>query len=198
MQGVLQLITAPDATKRIVTVAQAKRWARVEIVDDDETLEDVLAACVASIDGRDGWLARALLTQTWDYLLDGFPAVIWMPLAPVASITHVKYLDTTGVEQTLDASMYRTDLVTLPPRICPANGQVWPSTYNVSNAVTVRAVYGYGAEGTDVPAPIRLALRIMAAHFFEHREPVLTGTIAEELPLHLRQMLVTYRMRPIA
>ena len=104
---------------------------------------------------------RALLTQTWDLKLDAFPCadeVIWLPKPPVASVTSITYLDTAGASQTWSSSLYRTDLPAGPmaqrARITPAYAQYYPSTYGVTNAVTVRFVCGYGG-ATDVPAMLR-------------------------------------------
>lgn len=187
----LSLITAPTAEP--VTLAEAKSHLRVDSADDDTLITALIAAARLHLDGKDGWLGRALVTQTWDLLLDDFQGVIRLPLAPVQSITSVTYLDTAGVLQTLAASKYRTDLVTEPARITEEFGMVWPSTYGVVNAVTIRFVAGYGAPGA-VPEAIKLGLKALIAHFYEQREPVLIGGGAVEIQLHLERILMPYRV----
>lgn len=99
------------------------------------------------------YLKRALITQTVDLHLDCFPC--WtIKLPPLQSVTAITYFDSNGVEQTLAADQYLVDSTTLPARITPAYGLVWPSTQYRNNAVKVRFVAGYGA-ASAVPACVK-------------------------------------------
>lgn len=199
----LSLVTAPTAEP--VSVPEAKVAARIDIDTDDDYIAALLIAARQHLDGPDGWLGRALMLSTWDLKLDAFPSVLRLPLAPVASVTSITYLDTAGVSQTLSSALYVTDLVTEPARLTPLFGGVWPSTYRQVNAVTVRFVAGYyhlvaavvTGSPADVPEPIRMAIKALVAHWYEHREPVLVGTISEKLPMHVEALLAPYRMWPI-
>lgn len=73
---------------------------------------------------------------------------IRIPLAPLVSVTSIKYLDTAGAQQTLAADQYRVDTDSLPGRITPAYGVTWPELYPVSAAVIVRFVAGFVAPFT--------------------------------------------------
>ncbi len=98
---------------------------------------------------------RALITQTWDMYLDHFPAwEQYIPMPTAQSIDSVSYVDTNGVTQTLDPSLYHVDLNSQPARITPAFGLIWPVTRWQTNAVTIRFTCGYGASA-DVPDGIR-------------------------------------------
>jgi uncharacterized phiE125 gp8 family phage protein len=198
----LSLVAGP--TVEPITLPECKLFMRVDVNADDALIESLIVACRQAIDGRDGWLGRALCTQTWDLVLDGFRfrslagfhAGVRLPLAPVSSVTSIKYLDLSGVLQTLDPSLYVTDFVTEPARITPVFGAVWPSTYYQVNALTIRFVAGYGA-AADVPEGIKLGLKAMVAHFYENREPVAPGLMAV-IPLHVEHLLAPYRMFAMA
>lgn len=108
---------------------------------------------------------RAFITQTWEDKRDGFPSsddAIWLPKAPLISVTSVTYVDTNGVTQTWSNALYTVDAPAGPKarfgQIVPNYGQVFPSTRDVVNAVTVRFVAGYGAAAA-VPTLIKACLK---------------------------------------
>ncbi len=194
----LVLVTAPTAEP--VSLDEAKNHLRLTSNAEDLLLTAFIKAARQHVDGRDGWLNRALITQTWDLVLDCFPASsdcpILVPLPPLQSITSITYLDSNGASQTWAAIDYTVDAKSEPGRILPAYGKSYPSTRAVMNAVTVRFVAGYGGT-VAVPDPLKLAIGALVAHFYEHREPIiLTGGIGSPvpLPMHVEALLMPYRI----
>lgn len=115
-------------------------------------------------------LNRYLITQTVDVHFDEFPrAQEFLALPPVQSVTSVTYLDADGVEQTWDAAEYRVDAVRAPARITLAYGYSWPTTRDVSQAVAVRCVVGYGAANA-VPDCIKQWMLARIKHNYDHPE----------------------------
>ena len=124
------------------------------------------------IDGKDGWLGRAIVSQTWELSLDTFPAdEIQIPLVPLVSITSVVYDDEDGIEQTIDGADY-----TLDPAgwVVTAGDYSWPTPITAINAVRVRFVAGYG-DAADVPATIKAAILLMVGDLYAQRESFATG-----------------------
>ena len=107
---------------------------------------------------------RGFITQTWDLKLGGFPCddVIWLPKAPLVSVTSVTYVDPAGATQTWSSALYTVDAPAGPKAragcLVPNYGQAFPSTRDVVNAVTVRFVAGYGAAAA-VPVLIKACLK---------------------------------------
>lgn len=62
------------------------------------------------------------------------------------------------------------------------------------NAVAVRCVVGYGSTASTVPAAIRAAMKILIGHWFEHREPVVTGTIVAQMPMSVDALLWPFKV----
>jgi uncharacterized phiE125 gp8 family phage protein len=151
----LKLITGPALEP--VTTAEVKSSARVDDTAYDAQATLAIAAMRSQAEAR---LARCLITQTLELILDDFPAgEIDLIIPDVLSITSVKYIDTTGVEQTLINTAYtlgedsiNADLFWL----YPAQNVVWPATLGSANAVRIRFTAGYGATAADVPSDIRL------------------------------------------
>ena len=164
-----------------VTLAEAKAHARVYTDADDTELEAFIAA---SRDLAEKATRRQLITATWELAADSFPAVgyIELPRPPLQTVTHVKYLDTAGVLQTLDSALYVVDVRGLVGRVQLKSNQVWPATLEQSGAVVVTYVAGYGATGAAVPALLRQGILMRVAHWYANKESTISGTIIASVP----------------
>jgi uncharacterized phiE125 gp8 family phage protein len=192
----LTRITAP--TLEPLTLQQVKNHLRVEHADDDSVIEPLIAAALGQVDGRDAPLGRALMTQQWDWTLDGFPprrnAALLVPLPPLRSVEQITYLDTAGVSQTWTPAEYRVDIAETPGRLTPAFGFDWPQAQAVTASVTVSFTAGYGASPQDVPEPIRWAMLLMIGHWYSNREAVNVGNIVTAFPMSVDALLAPYRI----
>lgn len=178
----------------LVSLEEAKAHLRVDFDDDDDYIESLVEGVTNTLDGPDGWLGRALITQTLEWRGDEFgPCDIRLPYPPIISIVCVKYDDDAGNEQTVSSSDYR--LVGQPsmPRLALAYGASWPSTRWQSECVRIRYTAGYGTAVDSVPAPIRQAVLLMIAELYENRE-LTTDRSRAELPFSAMALLSTYRV----
>src|SRR5262245_4977660 len=85
---------------------------RIDGTSEDALLLTMLAAARRSLEGREGTLGRALLTQTWDWTLDAWPSCpepLAVPLAPLQSVTSIKLRDSAGAVTTVDPTTYQVD-----------------------------------------------------------------------------------------
>lgn len=189
VDGTLELVTPP--TVEPVTVQECKDWMRVTLDDEDTLITDLIAAARGHVEELTG---RALLTQTWDYWLDEFPyCEMDIPRPKIQSVTYIKYLDTSGVLQTLSSSLYTVDTKRSPGRIVPSYGNVWPVAQYVPNAVQVRYIAGYGDEPEDVPTQLRQATKVLVATMYENRE-AMSDVSLETVPMAFYQLLNQHRM----
>ena len=185
------LVTAPVAEP--ISVIEAKDHLRVTDGAEDALITALITAARQSIEGRFGSLGRALMTQTWDWFLDGFPASgapMEVPFPPLQSVTSITYTDDAGASQTWASSKYSVNTKSLIGLIAPAYGESYPSTRAMMNAVTVRFVAGFGA-GADVPMPIRQAMLLQIGHMYEQRETHVFGATVEMLPT-VKNLLAPY------
>lgn len=189
MSNELTLIAAPSLQP--ITVAEAKLQSRVLETAEDTLIASYIAAATDYLDGRDGILGRALLTQTWEYTLCRFPpeSYLCLPLAPVQAIVSIVYHDVNGADQTFSAANYLLDADKhWRPKVHLAYGASWPAIREEPSAVKVRATYGY----TVVPPPLRHAIVLLVAHWFENREPVNIGNITTDLPFSVNALVEPY------
>lgn len=167
----MKLTVATTPAEPPISVAEAKAFLRVEHDDDDEEILAMIEAETARLDGRDGILGRALVTQEWVLTLDAFPAAyIELPLPPCQSVEFLTYLDAAGDEQ--DITDFRAYGLggSDPVRLYPAAGSSWPDTAELPGAVTVEFTAGYG-DPADVPAIIREGIKAAVAARYDKREP---------------------------
>lgn len=137
---------------------------------------------------------RALVTQTWDLVLDAFPCgrVIDLPRPPLVSVTYLKYVDTAGVLQTWAAANYVVQAPAGPRsargRLALAYGKTWPSTYGELGDVTIRLVCGYGAPSA-VPALLKDGMLLDLGFLYG-------GGQAEMLPERVRDLYRSFKSYP--
>lgn len=194
----LTLITAPPVEP--VTLAEAKAHLRIDHSDEDEMVAALIVAARQHIDGKDGWLGRALVTQTWQLALTAFPAGgIRVPLPPLIEVESITYLDTSGATQTLAQAAYQVT-GTEPAMILPAYGTTWPTTRWQPEAVKVRFIAGYApgaGSPTDyrenVPQAIRQAMLLLITHWYENRGATTEHT-ASLLPFAVQALLTPYKV----
>jgi uncharacterized phiE125 gp8 family phage protein len=176
-----KLITAP--TVEPLDATTLKLWCRIDGSDEDTLLTSLfIPAARLACENATG---RALITQTWESVLDGWPAASAIELlrAPVIAITSVKYIDTAGVEQTMDSADYALDKDSEPGWLLPAYDTDWPEARDTANAVRVRYTAGYGATAADVPQALRMWIALHAAAAYQSREA------ASDKPLHINPAL---------
>ncbi|MFH1806832.1 MAG: hypothetical protein ABID63_18280 [Pseudomonadota bacterium] len=176
-------LTTPPA-ERLVTLAAAKAQLRVPdaFTADDDYINGLVLAAESYLDGRQGILGRALITQTWTGTIDDcFPEQITVPLPPLQSVTSIKYIDGDGAQQTLAAETYQVIANAEPGLIVPAFGQSWPTVRRQRQAVEVVFVAGYG-DAAGLPARVRQMVLFLISHWYINRVPVNIGNIVNSIP----------------
>lgn len=189
----LSVYTAP-ATEP-VTTAEAKAHLRVDISTDDTLIGLLVTAARQHLETICG---RALVTQTLDVQFDRWPdgSVIYLPRAPLQSITSITYSKADASTGTLSSSDYVVDIKSQPGRVLLKSAASWPSDeLQVGAAVTVRFVAGYGAAAA-VPQPLKQAILLLVGHWYENREAVIdTGRkTLLPLPMAVNSLIYPYRI----
>ena len=162
----LKLIT--PATELAVSLADVKAHLRVDTTDEDTLITAYITAAAELAEQATG---RALMPQTWELTLDAFPEAFELTRVPAASITSLKYYDTTGVQQTMSALTYTLDNADDfgPAFVVPAYNGTWPDSRDQINAVALRYVAGY-ATAAAVPDSIKAWLKLQVGAMYENRQ----------------------------
>jgi uncharacterized phiE125 gp8 family phage protein len=216
------LITPPAAEP--VTLDEVKAQARVDTDVDDALLAGLVTAARLWAEQYTG---RAFINQTWQMWLDIWPSIfeLWwdgmrqgpvtgldavnfisLPRPPLVSVTSVTYYDNLDNATVWDPSNYFVDTVREPGRLALRMGSVWPAPTRLTNGIGIEYVAGYGADGDSVPGTIKLAIRQLISHWYEHRGEAATaastrGTVITPMtpvPLVIQALLDPYRLRRLA
>jgi len=217
-----KLLTPPAVEP--VTLDEAKAQARVDTNVDDALLTGLI---VAARQWAESYTGRAFINQSWQMWLDlGSTALgawwdgmregsisslneinyITLPRPPLASVTSVTFYDNSDNATVWAASNYFVDTMREPGRLALRMGAVWPVPGRLTNGIGIQYVAGYGNDASDVPDVIRLAIRQLVAHWYEHRGEAATAASARgaiimptvPVPLVIQALLDPYRIRRLA
>jgi uncharacterized phiE125 gp8 family phage protein len=161
------VLTAGPAVEP-VTLAEAKAHLRV-----DGTAEDTLVASlvVTSRLHVETTMGLSLVTQSWSWFFDAWPRrrAVALPLRPVQSIAAVRLYDEAGAATLLAPESYFLDGASAPARLVRQGMLTWPRPGRVGNGIEIAFTSGYGDAAGDVPAPVRQAILLLVAHWYEFR-----------------------------
>lgn len=185
----LQQVSGPAVEP--ISVAEAKEHMRVDGTSEDALISSLILTSRLHIEAA---LGLALITQSWRLLLDAWPKAgeVRIPLRPLQSVSEIKTYDAADAASVVATDRYVFDAASNPGRIVPGGGGL-PQLGRAANGIEISFVAGYGDNPTDVPAPIRQALLLLIAHWYEHRDPVEIGTPGVAIPASVSRLLKPYR-----
>lgn len=184
------LLSAPAIEP--VTLDEAKLFLRVEHADDDALISALIAAARMRIEAA---ARRALITQSWRLVRDAWPAdgrFSVLP-APLRAILAVRVFDTSGIAQSIDLGAFAADTASAPAAIA---FMPWSLTRpgRAVAGIEVDIEAGYGATPADVPEPLRQAIRLLTAHWYENRNLSTTNAEGTALPQSISALIAPYRV----
>jgi hypothetical protein len=178
---------------------------------EDTYLQTLLDGATAEAEMDCG---RGFGVSTWKMVLDNFPQIeglgagagympaciaagvvvgthaegeLRIPIRPVVTVTSVKYYDTAGVQQTMDAATYWVAAQT--GRIQPKNG--WPET-EAMRPEGIEVVFTAGDAAGTLPPQAKSAILLILAARYTHRGdevPSADPTGSSEIPVAAKRLL---------
>jgi hypothetical protein len=222
--GLTEITDSSPAPEMPITLAEAKTHLRVDFSADDSLISDLISAATRF---AENYTRRTFASREFRLTLPAFPRryavsyyapqdgdvwptrfgnpsqsytwpeAILLPVGPVETVSQIIYMaeDTAGapVATVLPPALYEEALSSDPAFIVPAYGETWPDTIRAPEAVVV----DFFAGGVPVPDDVKAAIKIMIAHFYEYREPIVIGTIVATVPYSVRALLAPHRRFPL-
>ena len=180
-----------EPTVQPVTLEEIRDHCGITDLEDNARLVDLIDAATRYVEGLS---RKALITQTWRETCDNFPgSIITLRRRPLQSVTHVKYYDNGGNQQTVSSGDYDVDTDADPGRIVLGYSKTWPVCRGHTNDIEIVYVAGYGDAPSNVPDSFRQAIKLLVSHGNESREAVLLGTISKEIELGVKSLLMLER-----
>lgn len=196
--GTLTLDTEP--AEEAVTTTELKSFAKIDTSADDTLIGVMNTAARKMIEDC---LAQSFVNTTFTLSFDQFPTTLDCNLGrpffeiyrtPLSSVTSIQYVDEDEATQTLAATEYDVDTLKKPGRIVQADGVTWPDVFSKPNVVTVTFVAGHGAAATDVPEKIKQLIKLLFAHWYEHRESM-SDRSWSEIPWTIQNLINQERVQ---
>lgn len=171
-----------DPPTEPVSVQEAKEHLRIDTDWDDDLLFAYIQTAREMIEE---YLGRALITQTWDMILDTLPERVELPRPPVQEVNGVYARDASDNEYEISSDHYtmeeKADLLMLSAQ----SVVTWPFHRDIAGA-RIEFVSGYGDSASDIPPPLRVGILQMVGHLYENRE-------SQAIPPGVRQIIQPYR-----
>lgn len=184
------LITGPLVEP--ITLAEAKLWLKVDATDDDPLISSLITAARQTLEKA---TRLQFIAQSWRLFANQWPLVphsglngwaVELPLAPVSSVSTILIYDQYDVPTALASSSYRLNHSQTGPRLVFSYLPTAPS--RVSEGISVDVIAGFGSLATDVPEPLRHAIRLLVAHLYMNR-----GDENAALPASVAALIAPYR-----
>jgi uncharacterized phiE125 gp8 family phage protein len=155
----------------------------------DAVLELYLRSAMAAIEAR---LGRALLARDFSWTVTRWreDACQGLPIAPVRSVAAVTLVDAEGEETVVDPEAWSLMRDSQRPRLVGRFGRNLPKI-PPSGYAEIHFTAGFGEGWDEVPADLRQAVFLLAAHFYENRAE---GAVpAGSLPFGVLVLIEAYR-----
>lgn len=190
-----------------VSVEEAKLYARIDGSDEDALVASLVRVAQMQVEDYTG---RAAGVGTFRYVSSGWPSTgldqfyrfpafrgdasrraVVLARSPLVSVESVKYVDEAGTLTTLSASLYSLDTSSLPGRLIFRNDANLPNLD--ANSGRHDLVQIEFTAGVANPLLVQ-AIKMCVNNWYENRVPVVTGTIATELPFSVKNLLRSQRI----
>ncbi len=173
-----------------VSLSEAKAWLKLDSADEDGIVTALVTAARSSVEAAS---RRLLISQTWRLVLDAWPAggIVRVQLSPFKALLAVRSFDINGVATMSDPANFIVDKASEPARIIPVN-YVAPVTGRPFAGIELDLLLGYGPAATDVPQPLRQAMLLLIALWFENRGDGIGGA-GEALPPDIHALVAPFK-----
>ena len=185
-----QVLITPPALEPL-TLVEAKAHLRLDTTDEDDLVTALIVAARHVVERE---TRRALITQTWRVILDAWPDpnTFKIPLAPFISLSAIRTYDALNVATVLSAATYYVDAQPGAARVQFTTQP--PNPGRAIAGIELDVVAGYGAAAASVPEPLRLAMRMLVARWFEARGDAAVDAGAQNLPPVIDALLAPFRL----
>lgn len=175
-----------------ITLAEAKQFLRVEHDDDDDIIAALIAGSRIHVETH---TRRALITQSWRLTRDVWPADGCLALlpVPVQTLDAVRVYRSDGTTLALDVASFALDRSEAPARLVIVHGAP-PAPERRAAGIEIDVTCGYGDDPEDVPEPLRQAIRLLCAHWYENRGIIAASGEVAVLPQSASALIAPYRV----
>lgn len=187
----MALVLTSGPLQEPLALADVKAHLRIDDSAEDILLSSLLLTSRLHIESI---LAIALITQSWMMVLDRWPSgdTVTIPMSPLQQVSEVRVRDASGTPAIISTASYTVETASRPARL------VWKNIVSLepglrAGGIEINFTAGFGATGDSVPAPLKHAILLLTAHWYEHRDPVEIGSSAAKIPDAVTDLIQPFR-----
>lgn len=172
-----------------ITLALAKAHLRLETVDEDTLIEDLIRAAREHLEQTTG---LALMARSFRLYRDGWPedGLIQIAKGPVQTVDAVTVYDAAGLPLELALAGAVLDGRSRPARLLLP---LRPEPGQALNGIEIDFTAGFGETAADVPDTLKRALLLHVAHLCEFRGAVPTDMQPASVPAGYDRLIAPWR-----
>jgi len=183
------ILLAAPATEPL-SLAEAKGFLRVETDDDDALIAALIVAARLHVEAQ---TQLALITQRWRLVFDCWPrhGRIDVRPAPLKTVSAARVFDAAGNAHPIDTQAFVPDVGASMLAFMP-----WsvPLPTRIAAGIEIDVTVGFGDAAADVPEPLRQAIRMLAAHWYDNRGLIAADAGSAVMPTGVAALVAPYRM----
>lgn len=177
----------------VVSLSDAKDHLRVGNSDDDTLITNLI---LAATQAAQNYTNRFFINHTLRMDCDTWDETEYFYKSPIYSSTSVEYYGTSAtVYDVWDSSNYIVDKVHQPARLLLQENKTYPTLADRKAAIKLTYISGYGTTKSDVPQGIKQAVLLMIGNWYENRQQVVVGRVANEVPKSAEYLLDQYKIQ---
>jgi len=148
-----------------ITLHEMKAHLRLDDDGQDDLVSGLMRAARLMVESVS---RRLLIEQGWRVVMDRWPqdGRVRLPLSPVLAVDRVRVRDAAGAATEINPASIELDVASDPPCMIVSDA---PEPGKARNGIEIELRAGYGASPEAVPECLKLAIKILAAHWFENR-----------------------------
>ena len=172
-----------------LTLAEAKAYLRVDHDAEDGLISSLITSARMTVEAL---TRRCLIDQTWRIVRDAWPAsgLVTVPANPLREVVAAHVLDAAGCEVEVPLGAFTAHIGRLPGLIRVDNGVVLVPGRAMAG-IAIDVIAGHGPSADHVPSPLIEAVRVVLAHFYEHRGETGAGAA---FPVTLDALVAPFRV----
>jgi uncharacterized phiE125 gp8 family phage protein len=182
------LLAGPAAEP--LSLPEAKAFLRVAHDDDDALIAALIAAARGQIEAL---TRRALLLQSWRIVLDRWPkdGRITPRIGPLRTVSAARVFDSGNSAHALDVQRFVVDAAR--DSIASPCWSLPPPGRDIAG-IELDIEVGFGALASNVPEPLRQAIRLLLAHWYDNRGLAAIGGSVALLPAGVAALVAAHRL----
>jgi uncharacterized phiE125 gp8 family phage protein len=151
-----------------ITLPEMKAYLRLDDDGQDDLVSGLIRAARLMVESVS---RRLLIEQGWRIVMDRWPqgGRVLLPLSPVLAVDGVRVIDAAGVATEIALDSVELDAASDPPCMAVPGA---PEPGKARHGIEIELRAGYGASPDAVPDTLKLAIKILVAHWFENRGDV--------------------------